>query len=542
MTWLTQLISSFSSRPRLFGFHGGITPDLHKARSLRSVLMMAPIPRFLHIPVPANPDNSVHLLVAIGDTVLKGQKLADVTGTHAAPVHASSSGTVTSIANHTMADEFNRSELCISIETDGLDTWTTTVAPDSYSKLSREVLLAMIRDAGITGLDAAGFAAALELNKAGKSIQTLIINAAQSEPYITADQALIRERATDFLQGVKILQHLSAAQRCVIAIGRDQLDAIAALRKALSASAIELAEIAVRYPSCSEKQLIQLVTGRQVPQQGLPVHIGVLVCNVSSCYAVFNAIIKGQPMLSRITTVGGDTIATAKNLEVLIGTPVDFLFDVCGVNYTNLSRVVMGGSLTGVTLSNLDVPLGKSCNCLVAGTAQEFPPVPEPMPCIRCGKCAEVCPAQLQPLQLYLHSRNGNLDKARSFGLQDCIECGACDWICPSHIPLVHYFRSAKTEIQEQQLQYEKSSQWQQRFKAHQYRIARNEKRRLANGKKAATTDSGDSTSPAFSRDKAREEIAAAVARVKARKSGLIASTAPSATTASETGQGNNAQ
>ena len=254
-----------------------------------------------------------------------------------------------------------------------------------------------------------------------------------------------------------------------------------------------------------------------------------ITVNAGTAYAVFRALVLGEPLISRIVTVCGDTLQTPKNFEVLLGTPVAYLFELCGIDYQRLQRTVVGGSMMGITITDLAAPVTKTCNCLVAGSDEEFAPPPPALPCIRCGFCATACPASLQPQQLYLHARNGDLDRTRELGLDACIECGACAWVCPSHIPLVQFYRAAKTELQEREARHQLSQHWQQRYEFHQYRIARNEKRRLAlKGARAqAAAAATPAATPSFDRNKARHDIAAAVARVKSRRKDLIASSTP---------------
>jgi electron transport complex protein RnfC len=533
-----RLANPFRSSKR-FGFSGGITPPPRKARSLRSVIMDTPLPPRLIIPLQQHQGEAGRLCVAVGERVRKGQPLTRADGVHQLPVHAPAEGFISAIESRPVAAEFPRQELCIVIDTEGSEDPPLSATMPDWQTLTPAQIIAAIEYAGIAGLGGAGFPAAAKLRSAsGRPVRTLIINAVECEPYITADQALLRERAAQVLTGAAILQRASAAQRTVIATDNDKTDAIAALRKAMVGQGQELVLLPPRYPGGSERQLIEQLTGQQVPEHGLPADLGVLMINAGTAYAVYRALVLGEPLISRIVTVCGDTLQTPKNFEVPLGTPIAHLFELCGVDYQRLQRVVMGGNMMGITLSDLSVPVTKTCNCLVAGSAEEFTPVSEPLACIRCGHCASACPAGLQPQQLHLLARNGDLERARDFGLQACIECGVCNWVCPSHIPLVQYFRAAKADLAMEDQQRRLSQHWQQRYEFHQYRIARSEKRRLANRARVQTPSPAEQTidkppvpialaSPAsFDRNQARLDIEAALRRVQARRQSIIASTA----------------
>ncbi|MEX2131468.1 MAG: electron transport complex subunit RsxC [Pseudohongiellaceae bacterium] len=506
--------------------HGGIRPPPFKTRSLRSVIMATPVPEHLIIPLIQYGGQIAAPAVAVGDKVLKGQALTRIDLEGICPIHAPTSGTIEAIEPLPVADEFTTYQPCVVLRSDGEDCWTALDALPDWDTSPPEDLISRIHRAGVIGLGGAGFPLAKKLHSLqGRKLETLIINAVECEPYISCDQALVRARTADLVSGIQILRYITGATRTVIAIGNNKTDAIDALRQHLPRTEIRLVTVPPDYPAGSEKQLIQRIVRRQLPRDALPADIGALVVNAGTAYAVFRAIVLGQPLVSRITTLCGETLATPKNFEALIGTPVFFLLELCGVDYQRLSHLLCGGSIMGHTVTDLNVPLDKTTNCLIAGSEQEFPTLPEPMECIRCGYCASACPVSLQPQLLYRHIRAGALEQAEQSGVQDCIECGACNWVCPSHIPLLQYYRYAKYELESLAARRLQSQQWQQRFELHQYRMARKHKSKPQQ-KPDDRIAGADAAIPQFDRNQARIEIAAAVERARARRENLIASSA----------------
>ena len=519
---------------------GGITVPAYKARSLTSRLMPVPIAEELVLPLSHNRDIDAVPVVKVGDLVLKFQLLARPGELHGVALHAPTSGLVSSISNATLPGETGSQQLCIHLQTDGDDRAIDVDPIADYRGLSHSQLLERIEFAGIVGLGGSEFHITRKPSLSiRRDIDLLIINAAECEPYVSADQALIRERAKSVVVGAEILQSISLSAHCIIAIENDKEDAIDALIEALGNSPVELMTLTAVYPSGSEKQIIQAVTGMEVPVHQYPGDIGVLVHSVGTAYAAFKAVVCGEPCITRITTLTGAALQTPKNFEALIGTPVSFLFELCGIDTNTHTGSIAGGSLTGISLRNLDVPVTKTSNCLIAMSASEFP-APEPeLACIRCGFCAAACPARLLPQQLYAFSRSRDHQQSQDHGLFDCIECGACAYVCPSNIPLLQYYRSSKKEIRELQGSQEKSQHWQSRFQHHQTRIQKRQDKTqnrkihktgsLSNGKEPSSGNSGhqkaDKTGEAvFSREQAKIEIAEAVARVRARKSSITGS------------------
>ncbi|WP_322853388.1 electron transport complex subunit RsxC [Marinobacter sp. X15-166B] len=437
------------------------------------------IPDTLTLPLHQHIGQPAKALVAVGDRVLKGSCLAEAADHLAVPVHAPTSGTVEAISLQPVPHPSGMTDWCITLRPDGLDTWGERTPTADYKSLDRGQLLELIRHAGIAGMGGAGFPTHVKLHPLReRKVDTLILNGAECEPYITADDMLMRERAGQIISGLQIMAWILRPERCVIAIEDNKPEAIQAIRAATAGTQTETLVIPTKYPSGGEKQLIQIVTGMEVPHGGIPADIGVMCQNVGTAYAVSRAVLQGEPFISRITTVTGDAVKAAGNFEVLLGTPIEHLLSRAQLAPDRLNRLVLGGPMMGYTLNQPAAPVIKTTNCIIAATAAELPdPAPE-QPCIRCGHCAEVCPVKLLPQQLFWYAKAAEFEKAEHQNLFDCIECGACAYVCPSSIPLVQYYRFAKGEIRTQQAEQSKSDQARARFEARQARLEREQAER----------------------------------------------------------------
>ena len=468
---------------QLFDFDGGIHPPENKHQSNHRPIRKAPLPDELVLPLHQHIGAPSKPVVSTGDTVLKGQIIAEPEGFVSAPLHAPTSGIVKALELRQVPHASGLSELCIVIEPDGKDTWIERQSLRSELGLSdadalpADEVVERIRNCGIAGLGGAGFPTAVKLHTGDHNIDTLILNGAECEPYITADDMLMREHATEVIRGAVILQGVLTAQRCLIGVEDNKPEAIEALNRAVSdnpeANGVLVVTIPTKYPSGGEKQLIQILTGKEVPSGGIPASLGIVCQNVATAAAIADAVDHGLPLISRITTVTGDAVRDKGNWEVLFGTPVSHLLNLSGYRAQKRERVVMGGPMMGFALPTTELPVVKTTNCLLAPTEKELPTNNMAMACIRCGMCADACPADLLPQQLYWFSKAQELDKAEQHNLFDCIECGACSYVCPSEIPLVQYYRHSKGAIREERAAAEKAEHARIRYEA---RIERQER------------------------------------------------------------------
>ncbi|PKF63405.1 electron transport complex subunit RsxC [Psychromonas sp. psych-6C06] len=503
------------SSGKLWNFHGGIHPEENKLQSSQYAIRDAGIPATLVIPVEQK-GHTPELLVKVGDAVLKGQPLTKV---YSAMVvqHASSSGTVIAIEKRCDLHPSGLGILSVVIQTDGLDRAVEYIKPEPYEKVAPALLVDAIQQAGIVGLGGAGFPSHLKLVQHEK-IKLLLINAAECEPYITADDRLMQEQAYEIIEGINILNHILQPQLTIIAIEDNKKEAIKCLNEALKASKnnshISLRVIPTIYPSGSEKQLIEIITGQQTPIGKHPSELGIVMQNVGTVFAIKQAIIDAKPLTSRIVTLTGDSLQKRGNVSVRIGTPIQYLLDRYWVDSIAVKQLIIGGPMMGFTINDTSAPVTKTCNCILAPTAKEFPEAPAEMPCIRCSECADACPATLLPQQLLWYSKSQDHDKLKQYNLNACIECGACAFVCPSHIPLVEYYRVAKAEIKVAEHEAKKAEIARIRHENREARLAQAKLDRQAKHKEAAEKRKAQMKE----KNGGEDLIAAALARAKAKK------------------------
>ncbi|MGV7961246.1 electron transport complex subunit RsxC [Photorhabdus tasmaniensis] len=506
------------NKNKIWDFEGGIHPPEMKLQSSQTPLRIAPLPDELIIPLQQHLGTEGELLVEAGDKVLKGQPLTFGTG-HTVPVHASTSGTIIAIEPCITAHPSGLKELCVRLLPDGADQWCKRIQTPDYQSLDADTILNLIHQAGIAGLGGAGFPTAAKLQSSRHGIKTLIINAAECEPYITADDRLMQEHANELIEGTRILEHLLKPEQILIGIEDNKPEAIKALKTALNGdNAIIVRVIPTKYPSGGAKQLTKILTGKEVPSGGRSSTIGVLMQNVGTVVAIKRAIIDGEPLIERIVTLTGEAVASPGNFWARLGTPVQFLLQLAGFQPQSEQMVIMGGPLMGFTLPDLNVPVVKISNCILAPSHQEMDSNTAEEACIRCGLCVEACPANLLPQQLYWFSRGQEHEKARDHNLFDCIECGACAYVCPSNIPLVQYYRQEKAEIRALDQENLRSAEAKIRFEAKQARMEREKLAREERHKKAAVQiDNTDKSAvqAALSRVKEKQADASKVVSIE---------------------------
>ena len=428
-------------------FFGGIHPKYNKEMStgVTSFHTITPkqvvIPMQQHIGAPCTP------LVAVGDRVLRGQKIGDGQGL-CVPVHASVSGTVVAVENrpHTSGREV----MAVVIENDFRDETVPGNALDCpLEELDTDQVLHIIREAGIVGMGGAAFPGNVKALTSMGKVDTLIANACECEPYITADDSLLRTDPVHVLEGMMILRQLLQPERTVLAVEDNKTQAIEKLRSvAHSFPDIEIAVLPTRYPQGAEKQLIQSLTGREVLPGALPVSVGCAVFNVSTYAAIYRAVRLGVPLTQRIVTISGEAIAEPQNFIVRIGTPFHDLIEVAGGLHDKTERVISGGPMMGFAQKDLSVPVIKATNSILCLLKDRNGAAENPV-CLRCGKCVSVCPMRLQPLYLYRFVNAGRLDELERLHLLDCIECGSCAFTCPGKLPLVETYRKGKSKLRE---------------------------------------------------------------------------------------------
>lgn len=465
---------------KIWDIPGGVHPPENKTQSLHEGIGSLPMPELLVIPLNQHIGAPAKPVVNLGERVLKGQQIAKPAGFVSAVIHAPTSGFIEAIQDHQVPHPSGMTTTCIIIKPDGKDEWCQLEGIEDFTEVEPKVLLDAITNAGITGMGGAGFPSAVKLSPR-QSIDTLIINGTECEPYITADDILMQEKAEEIISGVSILAHiLGNPANVIIGIEDNKPRAFEVMTEAAETTGIEVVEFPTKYPSGGEKQLIQILTGKEVPSGKLPADLGIVCQNVGTARAVHRAVVLGEPLISRITTVTGKACATNRNYEVLLGTPVSHLLEHNGFDAKRCTRLVMGGPMMGFTLPDDSVPVVKTTNCILACDKSEAPPFAPQQPCIRCGLCAEACPASLLPQQLYWYSQAEDSDKLKAYNLFDCIECGACAYVCPSNIPLVQYYRAAKGELRKQEAEKRKSDHARERFEFHKARLERAEAEKAA--------------------------------------------------------------
>ena len=493
---------------------GGIHLPEIKTLSNQNPIAALPLASRFVVPVPLVGQQAT-LCISVGDKVLKGQALTQGAGFTYLPVHSPTSGILVAIEQHHSNHPSSLPVLSCIIEADGLDTWCELI-PGNIEQLSKQAILDKIKHAGIAGMGGAAFPSHIKLNPASE-IDLVIINGVECEPYITSDDRLMREHSDDILTGISIIHHLLNPQRIIIAIEDNKPEAAQAMKAAIERSSlpnnsVRVTIIPTKYPSGGEKQLIQIITGKEVPSGAIPAQLGIVMHNVGTAYAIQEAVLQGKPLIERVVTLTGKRVGKPGNYWVRIGTTVADTLKQVSFDPDKQQKVIVGGPMMGYALAELDVPILKGTNCILSPSQVEIAPDAEEKACIRCGECAIACPALLLPQQIFWHAKAQEYDKAASFNLNDCIECGCCSYVCPSDIPLVEYYRIAKSALKNTAEEKRQAEKAKLRFETRLQRLedekmAREEKAKQAAAKRQANIKSGD-----------KDAVAAAMARIAAKK------------------------
>ncbi|MCD8087303.1 MAG: electron transport complex subunit RsxC [Oscillospiraceae bacterium] len=431
----------------LFKTHGGVHPNDKKAPANEAAISTIPqpaqvvIPMSQHIGAPCTP------LVAVGDQVKLGQKIGEAKAPVSAPVHASVSGKV--VAIEPRLNNLGNMVTAVIIENDFKDTPAEDMFPAPAEALeSPEQIADLIREAGIVGMGGATFPTAFKITSGWGKVDTVIINGAECEPYITSDHRTMLEHPDELLKGIELIMRACKVDHAYFGIELNKKFAIDLLNfKGAKAMGIEIVPLKCQYPQGAEKTLIKTITGREVPPGGLPAQVGCAVFNTFTAYSVYRACYEGWPAIERVVTVSGSAIAQPKNVKVRVGTSMEWVFEQTGGFAKEPWKIIMGGPMMGLAQYDLAVPCGKGTAALLAFAEDENRNVENPT-CIRCGQCIDACPMNLQPIYLYMYEEKGDLEMLQKLNITDCVECGACTYICPGRLHLTHAFKTGKAKLQ----------------------------------------------------------------------------------------------
>jgi electron transport complex protein RnfC len=429
---------------KTFGLNG-IHPEEYKYLTSQKKIESADIPSVAYIPVSQHIGKPAEIVVEIGDKVEEGQLIAKASGFISANIHTSIPGTVKEIKD--VFTSLGKKSTVVVIELEGeFKKSGKNIQLTDWRSLSRESLLDMIKDAGIVGLGGATFPTHVKLSiPEGKSVDTLIINGAECEPFITCDHRLMIDKSEDMLEGISILDKILDVKNIYIGIEHNKQDAIRRL-KALCSNRykFKIVPLKVKYPQGDEKQLIKAITGRVVPVEKIPLEVNVVVQNVATVVAIKEAVVNTKPLIDRVVTVSGTGVVEPKNLKVKIGTPISEVLEECGGLKEGVKKVIVGGPMMGFSQMDLTVPVTKGCSAILAFTEEEYQSYEQDAICINCGKCINACAFGLMPTVINRYIKNNEYDEAVERGLLYCKECGACAWTCPARIPLVQTFKHGK--------------------------------------------------------------------------------------------------
>ncbi|WP_150538356.1 electron transport complex subunit RsxC [Actinobacillus vicugnae] len=509
-----ERIRQIKQTGKLWAYPGGIHPIENKKQSNKKPIRSLHLPKFFYVPVVQHSGWAGELIVKVGDQVFKGQALTKGDNYRQLPVHSPTSGKVIGIEPHVSAHPSGLPEMTVIIETDGKDEWLSRQPIEDFLTLTSDQIIQKVYQYGIAGLGGAVFPTASKLSLADKRCKVLIINGAECEPYITCDDRLMQDYTAELIEGIRILRYVLRPEEVVLAIEDNKPKAIKALQKALKGSDdIHVQPIPTKYPSGASDQLVQLLTGLEIPQGKRTIEMGIVMHNVGTAFAVKRAIIDDEPLIERVVTLTGDKIRNKGNVWARLGTPIQHLLEQVDYQADNRFPVFLGGPMTGFILPSLQAPVTKTANCIIAPDHFEYaPPEPE-RNCIRCSSCSDACPVGLLPQQLYWFARSDDHDKSKEYHLDACIECGVCAYVCPSYIPLIQYFRQEKAKIAEIKEKAKKAEEAKIRFEAREARLQKEKEARTARIAQAA-----DKRREEIATSAGEDPVAAALARIKAKK------------------------
>ena len=512
---------------KIWKFFGGIKPqELKKTGDIP--IRELPLPDSVSLPVNRYLGQGGKIIVSVGDKVKVGQPLTIPGGNRNVPLHASISGEIVAISDHIIAHPSGALETCITIKSDGKDDIYPPEPLKDWETSDADTLLKRIRDYGVEGLGGAQFQTAAKLGssiKGNRNCNIFIVNGCECEPVATCDDRLMQERAKDIVSGIKVIKRILNPKAVIIAIEDNKTNAIKAIKDAAKDEAI-VRVLPTLYPSGAARNLIKIVTGIEIPYSEHTSDCGIVVDNVETVFAVKQAVIDGIPLTKRTVTVDGEKLSDHGNAWIRLGSSVNFVLKQFGYTEQPSNKVIFGGPFMGFTLPDLSIPVTKSCTCLFTPSEKELPPAGIERNCIRCGRCARVCPSRLVPYRMYALSKAGDHKKTLNCGIKDCTECGCCAYVCPSKIPLTSQFRKEKAIIRILDDKQRRTDRAKERMKLHDERLKeeakiREAKRqaalaRIAKQKEAATKNAEPSNSENKISDSARKAaIAAALARKK---------------------------
>ena len=517
---------------KLWRFFGGIKPDGRKSTGHLPIEEL-PIPSLITLPLERHLGPGGEILVKVGDYVKAGQVLTTPGGKRNVPLHASTSGHVTGIGLQVLPHPSGFEGRCLTIKPDGLDVAVPPEPWPNWQDKTPQELLERIRAYGVEGLGGAQFQTAAKigaaLEEAKGDCNIFIVNGAECEPVATCDDRLMQEKAAEIAQGIEVVRHILKPKAIIVAIEDNKPEAIAAMKQAV-ASDVMVRTIPTIYPSGAARNLIKICTGIEIPYNEHTSECGIVVDNVETVFAIKQAVIDGLPLIKRVITVDGQTLSKSGNALVRLGTSVRFVLNAYKLNPERQQRIILGGPFMGFTLPTIDVPLTKSATCIFVPAQKELPPAEEPMNCIRCGRCARVCPSRLVPYQLYALSRAGRHKQTKACGQMDCTECGCCAYVCPSRIPLSHQFRKEKAILRLLDEQQWRNQHTQERIAARNERLkqeeAERQKRRAA---ALARAQQQKEDAGKLSAEEIAQKRAAAVAAARARAAAKRAAVTPQA-------------